>query len=71
MKHEQIQQLADDALDAACLHMQNQLGIDDGDVAGIYFSGNVQDAIRQIFEGYIKMETAMRSRTNVRTETPA
>lgn len=71
MKHEQIQQLADDALDAACLLMQDRLGVQDGDVAGIYFSGNVQDAVRQLFEGYIKMETAMRSRNNVRAETPA
>lgn len=56
MTQDELKELADDALNAVCLHIQNKLGVTSGDVAGMYFSGPVDDQIRMILAGYIKSE---------------
>jgi hypothetical protein len=56
MTRNEIEQLADDALNAACLCVQEKLGVASGDVAGMFFSGPVEDEIRLILARYIKSE---------------
>lgn len=52
--------LASDALDAACLHIQERIGQDDGGVAGIFFSGPAgEEIVRQFFQ-YIQLELSMK-----------
>lgn len=47
-----IEELAHEALNAACLLMQNRLGVTTGDLAGIFFSGKDPGG----FEAYIRSE---------------
>lgn len=49
-------ELAVAALDAACLHIQEQLGQDDGGIAGIFFSGFEGETIVNHFLKYIELE---------------
>ena len=53
---DQIKTIAENALNAACLSIQNELGQTDGGIAGIYFSGIRADAILSILSGYIHTE---------------
>lgn len=53
---EGIEELARDALDAAALCIQDRLGVETGDLAGLFFSGNMERDIVKIFEQYIKAE---------------
>jgi hypothetical protein len=48
-----IESLADEALNAACLLIQQRVGQDAGDLAGAFFSC---DTVRKAFEQYIKLE---------------
>ena len=50
--------LAEVALDAAVATIQDALGQTDGGFAGIYFSGDMGDAIRRILRDYIAAERA-------------
>jgi hypothetical protein len=52
----EINDLAESALDVACAFIQEQLNIPTGDVAGIYFSGKPKDIIESIFKEYIRTE---------------
>lgn len=45
-----------DALDAAARHIQDQLGIETGDIAGLYFQGDTLEIPLSIFEAYIQTE---------------
>lgn len=56
MNDVEIKALANAALDAAALHIQNHMGVDSGDVAGQYFSGTCGDSIIKILESYICTE---------------
>lgn len=49
-------QLARDALDAAARHIQDALGVETGDLAGLYFMGEKEQAMLAILEDYIKAE---------------
>jgi hypothetical protein len=49
----EMRELADDALNAACLVMQEAVGQTDGGFAGIWFSG---DEVRDNFVEYIRRE---------------
>ena len=53
---EGIQQLAEDALNSACLSIQDSLRIESGDVAGIFFSGDKGEAVINLMKEYIRME---------------
>lgn len=50
---QQIKDLAFEALNAACLHIQNTLGVTDGGYAGQFFSDN---EIENKFKEYILSE---------------
>jgi len=47
---------ADDALNVAVAHIQEQLQIATGDGAGMFFAGEYGDTIKDIFKNYIKTE---------------
>lgn len=51
-----VEDLARDALDAAALCIQDRLGVETGDLAGLFFSGNMERDIVKILEQYIKAE---------------
>jgi len=51
-----IELLAEAALNAACVLIQDELGKEDGGVAGIYFSGDKEHLIMQILKDYISTE---------------
>jgi hypothetical protein len=48
--------LAMEALDVAVAHIQDKLGQEYGDTAGIFFTGRNQDVIIEIFKDYIEQE---------------
>lgn len=54
MTEQQITDLADEALNLACLHIQNRMGQTDGGVAGMFFT----DEHLAMFRDYIKIELA-------------
>ena len=53
---QEIQTIAENALNAACLSIQNELGQTDGGIAGIYFSGINEDMILTMLKSYIHTE---------------
>lgn len=55
MTDEQIADLAEQALNAACVTIQDKLNIETGDFAGLYFSGN--HPIYKMLTDYIRSET--------------
>ncbi len=58
MNDEQIKELAEEALNKAVLLIQERMGIQTGDVAGVFFSG--EDPAR--FEAYIRTELSMKEK---------
>jgi hypothetical protein len=60
MTNEDVRNLAEQALDEACKHIQDVIGVQTGDVAGIYFSGNNKDAIEAVLTRYINLELSFR-----------
>jgi hypothetical protein len=60
MTNEDVRNLAEQALDEACKHIQDVIGVQSGDVAGIYFSGNNKDAIEAVLTRYINLELSFR-----------
>ena len=53
---EEIQDIADEALNAACRVVQERLGIKNGDLAALYFQGRTERVITDILRGYIRTE---------------
>lgn len=53
LKPKEIEDLAEEALNAACLVIQTKLGVTDGGYASMFFSG---DETREKFEDYIESE---------------
>jgi hypothetical protein len=51
-----IQELAQNALDAACASIQEALGQEDGGFAGIFFSGEKGEQILTILRQYAREE---------------
>jgi hypothetical protein len=54
--NQEINDLAGSALDVACSFIQEQLNVQTGDLAGLFFSGNRKEIIESIFEAYIRSE---------------
>jgi hypothetical protein len=52
----EINDLAGSALNVACAFIQEQLNVQTGDLAGLFFSGNRKEIIESIFEAYIRSE---------------
>jgi len=61
MTQENVQDLADQALNEACRHIQEVIGIQTGDVAGMFFTGENKDLIEEILREYISLELQIRS----------
>lgn len=57
-----IASLLENALDAACLAIQQRIGQTDGGTAGIYFSGSTRAEFDAMFRAYIDSERAFRAR---------
>lgn len=53
MTNEQINELAEDALNVLCLYVQERLGINTGDIAGEFWS---DDNYRNLIRDYVKTE---------------
>lgn len=53
---DEIHTMAENALNAAILSIQVEIGQDDGGIAGIYFSGTNEDMILTILKSYIHTE---------------
>ena len=53
---EGIAELAAEALNAAVSHIQDKLGVETGDFAGLYFSGIREEAMEAVFKQYIEQE---------------
>lgn len=71
MKHEDMQAIADGALNAAAQYIQDQLKVKDGDVAGLFFTGEVEEEIIQHFVNYIRTELRYRNPWPFRRSYPA
>lgn len=56
MNNEQIKELAEEALNKAVLLIQERMGIQTGDLAGVFFSG--EDPAQ--FEAYIRNELSFK-----------
>ena len=51
-----IDDLAEEALNAAVKLIQDRLGVEAGDLAGLFFSGRTEDDIKEWLRRYIKAE---------------
>jgi len=57
MLNSALESATEDAVNAACLNIQQALGVTAGDFAGRYFSGDVQkDQIRTVLASYMQAE---------------
>jgi hypothetical protein len=54
--NDDIHIIAENALNAAILSIQDELGQTDGGVAGIYFSGDKEEQILSLLKSYIQTE---------------
>lgn len=50
-------QIVENALHEACAYIQDQLGVKTGDNAGLFFCGEHEDTIYEIFDKYIDSES--------------
>lgn len=48
--------IIDAAMDAAIKEIQDRLGVTTGDVAGVFWTGDVADRTREAFAAYIRTE---------------
>ncbi|CAG9180529.1 hypothetical protein LMG23992_04265 [Cupriavidus laharis] len=51
-----VEKLVEDALNAACLSVQDGLKVSAGDVAGVFFSGSQKEAFQAMFARYVLCE---------------
>ena len=61
MTKQDIQDLAENALHEACRYIQDELGVKTGDTAGLFFSGQQEDEIHEIFSQYIETELMVKT----------
>ena len=52
----EINDLAESTLDVACYFIQEQLNVQTGDLAGLFFSGNRKEIVESILKAYIRSE---------------
>jgi hypothetical protein len=56
MTDEQVSRLASEALDVACRHIQDIIGVETGDLAGMYFTGEISKTINLVLTRYVVLE---------------
>ena len=54
--NQEINDLAESTLDVACYFIQEQLNVQTGDLAGLFFSGNRKEIVESILKAYIRSE---------------
>lgn len=59
LSEKQLENVLEDALNAACASIQDAIGQTDGGVAGIFFSGNAREKFDALFREYIATEESM------------
>ena len=64
MNKKDIQTLAENALHEACRHIQDAFAVQTGDTAGIFFCGENEKAIIEIFSKYIQVELMFKTYQN-------
>lgn len=52
----EVETLADEALNEAVRYIQDRLGVDTGDLASRFFSGQFEDVIKRVLIKYIEQE---------------
>jgi hypothetical protein len=63
MTEQQIEDLADEALNAAVLLIQNRLGMKDGDFAGMFFDGTIEHDVAGVLRDFIRCGISQLTRT--------
>ena len=56
MNKTQKREIVENALHEACAYIQNQLGVKTGDTAGVFFCGEHEDTIHNLFSQYLDLE---------------
>ena len=56
MTNEEVSRLASEALDMACRHIQDTIGVETGDLAGMYFTGEISKTVDLVLTRYIVLE---------------
>ena len=64
MNKQDIQTLAENSLHEACRHIQDALGVQSGDTAGLFFTGNREEIVSDIFTRYIDTELMLKDLSN-------
>ena len=65
MTNQKIQTLAENALHEACRHIQDAFGVESGDTAGLFFTGDREDIILDILTRYIDTELMLKDLSDV------
>jgi len=65
MTNQDIQTLAENALHEACRHIQDALGIQSGDTAGLFFTGAREEVVLDILTAYIDTELMLKDLSDV------
>lgn len=61
MTEQDVKNLAEEALNEACRHIQDVIGVESGDLASMFFSGKNQDLIQEILSRYIESELTFKN----------
>lgn len=64
MNKKDIQTLAENALHEACRHIQDALGVESGDTAGLFFTGDREEIVLDILTAYIDTELMLKDLLN-------
>ena len=56
MRPEEFEEIAEDALNEACLFMQESIGVETGDLAAQFFNGIHGDTVKALFLEYLETE---------------
>jgi hypothetical protein len=51
-----VEDLADEALNEAVRYIQDKLGVETGDLAGLFFSGVAERGMKELLTHYIRSE---------------
>jgi len=68
MTNQDIQNLAENALHEACRHIQDALGVQTGDTAGMFFTGAREEIILDFLTAYIDTESMLKDLSNATKE---
>lgn len=61
MTEQDVKNLAEEALNEACRHIQDVIGVESGDLASMFFCGKREDLIQEILSRYIESELTFKN----------